>query len=174
MFGGTAKVHISSSALAPAGNNEVHFVWFSPTGERVGDKTVTPALGADSGADLSFALDHFGTYTLAVTGRVALSQYQVDVTMAPPAKFALDFWWDGVTIGLPAANALGTCVQQLSEQGNDAVVPAPTTVGRERPPGYPMELVLAAVASAAAIGLFFVKLTMETVGTASYKRSYRK
>jgi hypothetical protein len=105
---------------------------------------------------------------------VALSKYQVDVALAPPSHFALDFWWDDVGVGTAASNGLQSCVQELSRLGNDAAVPAPTTVGRQRPPGYPLELVVVGVVGAAALGLFFVKLTMETVSDASLKRQYRK
>lgn len=169
-FGGQATASITATALAPAGSNALRFSWHTPTGEVVASETLQPALGADARAQVSFPLSQFGSYHLVVNGKASLAKYSVEVALAAPQAFDLNFWWHGAAVGASAANGFQACQQELAQRSGAGTVPVSTHVGRDRPPGFPVALVALAVAGSAATLMMLVKLVTEAASAAALRR----
>lgn len=170
-FGGHGKAHLTASANAPPGLNAITFSIISPLGMEVGNATLTPSLGADAQQDIEFPLDHFGSYLLAVHGKVALAKYAAVIALDPPASLDMNLWWDHVQFGESARGGINRCIKAFSEGAGSA---APVTVGRAKPPGFPLEAVVLSVVVAAATVLVITKMLSHSRATSSFRKTARK
>jgi hypothetical protein len=169
-YGGTARLTITSTSKAPPGANEIAVAVYAPDGFQVGNATVASSALGDGHATIDMPLDQMGEYLVLANGRILLGNYRIDVELAPPPAFKLDFWWESVGRGEGARNANSQCLKDLGLRSQ--VLSG--SVLRHKPPSFPMELVVLAVAVAATTGLFLVRLGYETFSSAEFKRSFKK
>jgi hypothetical protein len=108
-FGGTLTYDVSASALAQDGDNSLTFVVRDPVGNELDRFTGAPSVLENFAYRGEVPLSRFGYYTVEVLGAVSLSQYSIDFAQTSPATFDLDFWWDNVTFGGEATQALWDC-----------------------------------------------------------------
>lgn len=166
-LGGTASMQITSSATAPEGMNEFTVAVYSSTGTLLANVTMTPAFGADDGDSVEFPLSEFGQYEIEVRGKVAFSQYALDLTFTPPETMDLHFWWEEVTL----AGAAGLDFNQCKDEMGFSTVPG-ATVGRADPPNWMMELVVVGVIGATATLLLIVKVMTESYSDMTMKKRF--
>ncbi|MES2154819.1 MAG: hypothetical protein V4510_06750 [bacterium] len=168
-YGGKAVAHVTTSADAPPGLNQLTFTVLSPIGAAVANQTVAFDATTNGKVDLPFDLDHLGMYGLQVTGKMATGHYAVDIEMTPPSDFDLNMWWDSVLFGLKGRAQMSPCTENL-----ESTTGVSAAVGRPKPPQYPVQDVILAVAGTAVGLLVAVKLVMHTRSTASFRRSTRR
>lgn len=169
-YGGTAHLTVTSTSKAPPGTNEIAVSVYAPDGFQVGNATAASSLLGDGHADLDVPLDQMGEYLVLANGRILAGNYRIDVELAPPPAFKLDFWWDTVERGEAARSANSQCLKDLGLRTQ--VVSG--SVLRHKPPLFPMELVVLAVVVSATAGLFVVRLAYDTFSSAEFKRSFKK
>jgi hypothetical protein len=169
-YGGTAHLTVTSTSKAPPGANEIAVAVYAPDGFQVGNATVASSALGGGHATIDVPLDQMGEYLVLANGRLLLGNYRIDAELAPPPAFKLDFWWESVARGDVARSANSQCLKDLGLRTQ--VVSGSVT--RHKPPGFPMELVVLAVAVAATTGLFIVRLGYETFSSAEFKRSFKK
>lgn len=169
-FDGRATATIAATARAPAGLNELTFTFRSASGANLGNATVAPALAADDQATVEFPLGEFGAYRVDVTGKMAMGSYTLALDLAPPPQFALDVWWDVVSLGVQARRDFADCMARL---GSSADIVA-GVVGVPDPPQFDGTVVLLSLVGVATIALVAVKLTMDTVGENGFRKRSRK
>lgn len=171
-FGGKATAHIVATAPVPPTLNELTFTIRSPTGIEVGNATLAPSVIGDAVQDLVFPLSQFGVYQVLVHGKVALAKYNIEVTLEPAADFDLNLWWENVTFGGQARQDFGDCARQLGSASGS--IPAGTSVRRNEPPNFLLEIVIVGVVAAVAAVLLVVKLVSDSVSSSAFRRQYRK
>jgi hypothetical protein len=164
-LGGTAKVHVASSAYATAGMNSFTIAFIAPSGKTLANVTMTPAVLADDNKDVTFPLSEFGLYTVDVRGKVAFATYSLQMNLEPPKHMDLDLWWENVTYGEAATQQWNDCQKQMGYASVPSMV-----VERDSPPTFLLELVVVAVIGGTAGVLLGVKLVSESVSTLRFKR----
>lgn len=169
-YGGVATLTVTSTSKAPPGSNQVTVTVYAPDGFQAGNATVASSVLGQGSATLEVPLDQMGEYTVIASGSLLMGSYRIDVELAPPPAFKLDFWWEEADRGEAARAANSQCLKDLGLRAQ--VVSG--NVLRNKPPLFPMELVVLAVLVSAATGLFLVKLAFETFSSAEFKRSFKK
>ena len=165
-FGGTASVTFSATAKAPPGFNSVTLVVRGPDGSESGNTTVDWSVLAAGAATLEFPADQLGFYDVIVTGQLTLASYTIDVALAPPAAFQMDFWWEDLVVGHQAQSAYGDCQKAI---GLRAQVVA-GEVDRAEPPSFPFEVVVVGIAAAVVAALLVVKLVQDQVSSDAFRK----
>jgi hypothetical protein len=169
-FGGQATVTFTATANAPPGLNELTIRVLRPDGTLAGNASVSASVIAPGKATLKVPLSQMGTYTFGVTGKMLLGTYTIDVQLDPAPVFQLDFWWDAIARGDQGRSYVNDCQKEI---GLVAQV-RPVTVGRHKPPHFPLEVVaMAAVGSLASI-LLLTKYITESVAAGEFRRAFRK
>ncbi len=171
-FGGTATARLTASSPTPPGSTELRVRILDPTGRAVANATLAPSVLGAADETLVFPLDRFGDYGVEVQGALLLGQYGVEMTLEPPAGFALDLWWEEVALGAEARDGFAGCQDTLGSP--NGAVSAATAVGRRDPPSFLLELVVVGVVAAAATLLLVVKFAADTLSSAAFRKVSRK
>lgn len=165
-FGGLATVRFSATTKAPPGFNAMTIVARAPDGSEAANTSVEWSVLAAGAATLEFPADQMGFYTVLATGKMMLGSYAIDVELAPPPSFQLDFWWEDVVRGDLAQTAYGDCQRDI---GLRAQVVA-GNVDRTPPPSFPLEVVALGVGAAVVAALLVVKLVQDQVSSDAFRK----
>jgi hypothetical protein len=167
-FGGEATLAIETTAYAPPGMNELAFSVRDPTGFLIANVTVAPSLAQAGDATLTFPLALFGDYKIIVAGKVALAEYEMTLTMAPPPALDLHLWWENVTYGYQAYLDYRACLKSL--RSPDAAISVDSIVDRPPPPQYKLLYVAYGAGGLVSAVAIVVKLASDQVSLAAFRK----
>ncbi|HLE47077.1 MAG TPA: hypothetical protein VI818_02175 [Candidatus Thermoplasmatota archaeon] len=171
-LGGLGRFTIMLQGTGPSlAATKLAFAFVSPGGRVLANVTLGGNPLPTEQKVVVLPLDEVLVYMIRVTGEATAANYRINLHPYADTPLQYEFWWENVTVG-NAYDAWEECTRRLDAR--EWAAPVPNDQSLPRPEGIRLDIILVGIGGGVVVILLLVKLVLDSVKGAEFRKKMRK